>query len=124
MRKLIMITAPLSAFALIPMATAQTTNQPPATNAQPKATPSSPRANTTTTPKASSTTNVRIKADRTARKSSNKMRHARNHRKMGTYAYRASGKRHLRHAKLGYRSASHRRHHRVMGYRAASVGCR
>jgi hypothetical protein len=60
MRKLIMITATLSAFALIPMATAQTTNQPPATNAQPKATPSSPRANTTTTPKASST----VKADR------------------------------------------------------------
>ena len=120
MRKLIMITATLSAFALIPMATAQTTNQPTATNAQPKATPSSPRANTTRTPKASST----VKADRTARNSTNKMRHARNHRKMGTYAYRASGKRHLRHAKLGYRSASHRRHHRVMGYRAASVGCR
>jgi hypothetical protein len=52
------------------------------------------------------------------------MRHARNPRKMGTYAYRASSKRHLRHVKFGYRSASHRRHHRVMGYRARSVGCR
>jgi len=70
------------------------------------------------------TTNAKVKADRTMRSTTRNTRHARNHRKMGTYGYRASGKRHLRQAKLGYRAAGHRRHYRVMGYRAASVGCR
>ena len=115
MRKLVIIVT-LSAFACIPIANAQTTNQQPPATAQPKATPSTPGANTTTVPKTGPTTNAKAKPDRMARKATHKMRHARTHRKMGTYGYRASGKR------LGYRSAGHR-HHRVMGYRAAA-GCR
>ena len=45
------------------------------------------------------TTNAKVKADRTMRSTTRNTRHARNHRKMGTYGYRASGKRHLRQSK-------------------------
>jgi len=122
MRKLVVITAALTALSLSPVASAQTPNQAPTTNTQPKATPSTPRATTTTVPKATKAT-AKVKANRTARKGTSTLRHARNHRNMGMYGYRSAGKRQVLRAKVGYR-ATHRRHHRVMGYRAGSVGCR
>jgi hypothetical protein len=43
-----------------------------------------------------------------ARRATGKTRQARHHRGVRMYGYRASGKRHLRSAKLGYRARHHR----------------
>ena len=81
MRKLVAITASLSLLALVPMASAQTTGQPPAATTQPKQSSPPPKANTTTVPKSAlSRTDAEAKPDRMARKATGKVRQARHHR--------------------------------------------
>ena len=122
MRKLL-ISVALGAFALMPVANAQTTNhQPPATRSprqyplhRARTRPPFPRPAPGRMLRPSLTgwlVTQLIKSDMRAIIAKWPL--------MGT----ASGKRHMRQARLSYRYAGRHHRHRVMGYRAASVRCR